>query len=91
MDAPKCKICGDRHWDLCADLRVVEDATIIPTDEIPDELPSVLTGEAATNDPEPASNISDASNTASNRKQRWDREKYNEYQREYMRRKRAKV
>jgi len=38
---------------------------------------------------ESASNT--ASNTASNRKQRWDRAAYNEYQREYMRRKRHAV
>lgn len=80
MDAPKCKYCHKRHWNTCysGDILYTEE----PLDpaawhrSVEHEV-SVVEGM-----------LERASNTASNRKQRWDRESYNTYMREYMRRKR---
>lgn len=79
MDAPICRVCGEKHWGREPHQFK---KTIKPEPELRRPAP---------NKPKPASDIvKPASNAASNNKQRWDRKAYNKYQRDLMRKRRAK-
>lgn len=87
MDAPRCKLCVDRHYGLCSDVKPAFMEKFRQRDAII---------KVATNKDDTASNIIYGTYKAdideivpNNKKQRWDRAAYNAYQRDYMRRKRG--
>lgn len=84
MEAPKCKNCGDRHWGLCDTFS--QRHGIRRREESTDRGKPIEESLASNT----ASNVAITIKPgASNRKQRWDREKYNAYQRDLMRKRRG--
>ncbi len=83
MQAPKCRVCGEREWNhVCQ--TVVEVSAELPAPEAvtSSEEPSLLAAEQS----------KAQARSAAERTQRWraaNRERYNEYMRDYRSRQRA--
>jgi len=101
MDAPKCRLCGKRHWGVCADIKTTATTTAAPAaPKRPWITPELRVYRRALDSNSMANNV--ANNVANSRsilvvEQRSpsstyyhrDADQRRTYQREYMRRRRA--
>lgn len=87
MEAPKCKLCDKRHYGLC--LINAPDVPQYIIDEAASNMGKVASNSASNKGYHSKSEMARVETLKSyDKKQRWDRDKYNEYQRGYMRRRR---
>lgn len=79
MKAPRCRVCQEEHWP--------REAHVFPA--APSSATSEEAERGASNPPQADGAASNGASNARGPKQRWERAKYNAYQRDLMRARRA--
>ena len=87
MKKPKCKLCGAKHWP--PEPHTAHGA-IFATTGVPHKLEPVVNSLLDASIGEFASNTASNSTPLDAPKQRWTRQAYNAYMRQYMTKRRAK-
>lgn len=95
MRPPKCRLCAAEHWGMCPKFKDIREPLLGKTVK-PDAPPRTGYTRALPNNPRRSPVERSKARTkarffpVSEKKQCWDREKYNEYQKLLMRERRAK-